>query len=90
VISFGEAMKTLAEHHAESDLSKFEFWHVEENWRRAKENFAMKITKTLSRAKSTNPPQAEQVRSNQSSGQIFGLAVTAVFFVMLILNAISY
>ena len=26
----------------------------------------------------------------QSSGQIFGLAVTAVLFVMLILNAISY
>jgi hypothetical protein len=50
----------------------------------------MKNTKALSRAKSTNPPQAEQVRSNKSSGQIFGLAVTAVFFVMLILNAISY
>ncbi|HEV2617667.1 MAG TPA: hypothetical protein VGU63_13780 [Candidatus Acidoferrales bacterium] len=50
----------------------------------------MKITKTLSRAKSTNAPQAEQVRSNQSGGQIFGLAVTGVFFVMLILNAVFY
>jgi hypothetical protein len=48
-------------------------------------------TNTLSGAKSTNPPQAEQVRSNQSSSsQIFGLAATTVFFVMLILNAISY
>jgi hypothetical protein len=48
----------------------------------------MKITNTLSRAKSINLPQ--EVRSNQSSGQILGLAVTAVFFVMLILNAISH
>ncbi|HEV2717538.1 MAG TPA: hypothetical protein VGU64_19885 [Terriglobales bacterium] len=50
----------------------------------------MRITKTLSRVKSTNAPQAELVRRKQSSGQIFGLAVTAVFFVMLILNAVSY
>jgi hypothetical protein len=28
--------------------------------------------------------------SNQSNGQIFGLGVAAVFFVMLILNALSY
>jgi hypothetical protein len=51
----------------------------------------MRFIKTLSGAKSTNPPQAEQVRINQSSsGQIFGLAATTVFFVTLILNAISY
>jgi hypothetical protein len=50
----------------------------------------MKITKTFSRARSNNPAQGQQVRSNQSSGQAFGLAVTAVLFVMLILNAISY
>jgi hypothetical protein len=51
---------------------------------------AMKITKTLSRAQLTNPSQAEQVPSNHSSGQIVSLGATAVFFVMLILNAISY
>jgi hypothetical protein len=50
----------------------------------------MKTTKTLSRAKAINPLQPEQVRINQSSSRIFGLAVTAVFLVMLILNAISY
>jgi hypothetical protein len=50
----------------------------------------MKITKTSGRAKSTNPTQAQQVRSDQSSGQILGLAATAVLFVMLILNVISY
>jgi hypothetical protein len=46
----------------------------------------MRITKTSFRAKSTNPTQAQQ----QSGGQILGLAATAVLFVMLILNAISY
>jgi len=51
----------------------------------------MKIMKTFSSAKSTNSPQSKQVQSDQSSsGQIFGLAATTVFFVMLILNAISY
>lgn len=50
----------------------------------------MKTTKTLSRVKSSIPPQAKQVRSDQSTGQIFGLAVSAVFLVILILNAISY
>jgi hypothetical protein len=48
----------------------------------------MKTTKNFSGDSPTNPPQA--ARNNQSSGQIFGLAVTAVLFVMLILNAISY
>ena len=43
----------------------------------------MKITKTLS-------PATTQVRSDQSSSHVLGLAVTAVFVVMLILNAISY
>lgn len=38
----------------------------------------------------TNQPRAQQLRSNQSGGQIFALATTAVFFVMLILNAITY
>jgi hypothetical protein len=51
---------------------------------------AMKIMKTFSSAKSTNSPQSKQVRSDQSSSHIFGLAATAVFFVMLILNAVSY
>jgi hypothetical protein len=32
----------------------------------------------------------EQLRRSRSSGQMFGLAGTAVLFVMLILNAISY
>ena len=50
----------------------------------------MKIIKTLPSANSINPSHAERVRSDQSSGQILGLAVTAVFFVMLILNAIFY
>jgi hypothetical protein len=50
----------------------------------------MKMTKTLSRAKSINLSRAEQVPSNQSSGQILGLGATAVFVVMLILNALSY
>jgi hypothetical protein len=50
----------------------------------------MNITKTLSRVKSNNPPQAKQVRNDQSTGQIFGLAVTALFLVILIRNAISY
>ena len=50
----------------------------------------MKMAKALSRATQTNPSEAEQVSSNQSSGQIFSLSVAAVFFVMLILNAISY
>ena len=50
----------------------------------------MKIMKTFSPAKSTNSPQSKQVRSDQSSSHILGLAVTAVFVVMLILNAISY
>jgi hypothetical protein len=50
----------------------------------------MNITKTLSNAKPSNQPQAEHVRGNQSSGEIFGIAATAVFFVVLILNAISY
>jgi hypothetical protein len=50
----------------------------------------MKITKNFPGERPTNPPQAQQVRSDQSSGRIFGLAVTAVLFVMLILNAISY
>jgi len=50
----------------------------------------MKIMNTFSSAKSTNSPQSKQVRSDQSSSHIFGLAATAVFFVMLILNAISY
>jgi hypothetical protein len=38
----------------------------------------------------TNSPQSKQVQSDQSSSHILGLAVTAVFVVMLILNAISY
>jgi hypothetical protein len=50
----------------------------------------MKITETLSRANSINPTHAEKVRSDRSSGRIFGLAVIAVFFVVLVLNAISY
>jgi hypothetical protein len=57
---------------------------------RAEGELAMKAIETLSGAKSTNSPQADQVRSNQSSGQMLGLAVTAVFLVMLILKAISY
>ena len=32
----------------------------------------------------------EQLGSAQGSGQIFGLAAATVFFVMLILNAITY
>jgi hypothetical protein len=48
----------------------------------------MKITKNFPGARPANPLQV--ARSNQSSGQIFGLAVTAVWFVVLILNAISY
>jgi hypothetical protein len=50
----------------------------------------MKMAKALSRATQTNPSEAEQAPSNRSSGRIVGLSVTAVFFVMLILNAISY
>jgi hypothetical protein len=49
----------------------------------------MTVTKTLSGAKSKSAA-SEKVQRSQSSGQIFGLAVTAVFFTMLILNAISY
>ena len=50
----------------------------------------MNITETFSPAKSTNSPQSKQVRSDQNSSHILGLAVTVVFVVMLILNAISY
>jgi hypothetical protein len=45
----------------------------------------MKTTET-----SSVKPRNQPVRSNQSSGQIFGIAATAVFFVILILNATSY
>lgn len=31
-----------------------------------------------------------KLRTNQNTGQLIGLAVTAVFLAMLILNAISY
>jgi hypothetical protein len=50
----------------------------------------MKITKTLSRAKSTDPSHAEQVRSNQSKRSNLWPSRNREFFVMLILNAISY
>jgi hypothetical protein len=81
VSSSGEAMTTLAEHPAESDLSNSNSG--------ALRRIGMKPTNTLSGAKSTNP-QPEKVRRNQSGDQMFGLAATAVFFVMLIMNAISY
>jgi hypothetical protein len=51
---------------------------------------AMKIMETFSPVKPTDAPESKQVRNNQGSSRIFGLAVTAVFAVMLILNAISY
>jgi hypothetical protein len=46
--------------------------------------------RTVSGGETSNPPQTQPVRSDRSSGHLFGLAATAVFFVMLILNAASY
>jgi hypothetical protein len=48
----------------------------------------MKITNAVSRTKAINLRQ--EMQTNQSNGEIFGLAATTVFLVMLILNAISH
>lgn len=75
-------MKTLAEHPAESDLSIFDFGALRRIGDEGHQNFVWReVNKSAA---------SEKVRRNQSSGQIFGLAATAVFFAMLILNAISY
>jgi hypothetical protein len=50
----------------------------------------MEKTKVLSRATSIAATHAAHVQSSQSGGRMFGLTATAVFLVMLILNAISY
>jgi hypothetical protein len=50
----------------------------------------MKKTNVSSRAIPIAATQTEHAQSSQLSGQMFGLAATAVFVVMLILNAISY
>ena len=75
-------MKILAEHHAESDFSIFDFGALRRIGEEGHQNFVWReVNKSAA---------SEKVRRNQSSGQIFGLAATAVFFVMLTLNAISY
>jgi hypothetical protein len=75
-------MKTLAERPAESDFSIFDFGALRRIGDEGHQKFGWReVNKSAA---------SEKVRRKRSSGQIFGLAATAVFFAMLILNAISY
>ena len=73
-------MKTLAEHPAESTSINSNSGALRRIGDEDHQNFVSREVKQSA---------ASKVRSDQSTGQIFGLAVSAVFLVILILNAIS-